>query len=58
MVAITSLLNIPLAIFLAKKFGLAGITLSNAILFVIMGIVFTYQTNKIIDKTAKGVFNT
>jgi O-antigen/teichoic acid export membrane protein len=50
-------LNIPLCIFLGRRIGLAGITWSNTIFFIIMGIVFSIQTKKIINKTATGIFN-
>jgi O-antigen/teichoic acid export membrane protein len=52
-----SIINIPLAVFLGKQMGVAGVTLSNVILFVVMGIVFSIQTKKIINQTATGIFN-
>jgi O-antigen/teichoic acid export membrane protein len=54
---IGSLVNIPMSIFLGKLIGVAGVTLSNVILFIIMGVVFSIQTKKIINKTATGIFN-
>jgi O-antigen/teichoic acid export membrane protein len=51
------LLNIPLSVFLGKRIGLAGITWSNTIFFVIMGILYSIQTKKIINRTATGIFN-
>jgi O-antigen/teichoic acid export membrane protein len=54
---IGAILNIPLAIVLGKVFGIAGVTLANAILFIIMGIAFSVQSGKIINKTATGIFN-
>ncbi|GAA4333096.1 hypothetical protein GCM10023149_39660 [Mucilaginibacter gynuensis] len=54
---IGSIVNIPLSIFLGPLLGIAGVTLSNIILFVIMGITFSIQTNKIINRTAIGIFN-
>jgi len=53
----SSLINIPMAIFFGKRLGLAGITLSNTFLFLIMGITLFYQTRKIVAGTAKGIFN-
>jgi O-antigen/teichoic acid export membrane protein len=53
----TSIINIPLSILLGKWIGVAGIPLANAIIFVIMGIVFSAQTNRIINRTATGIFN-
>jgi len=52
------LFNIPLSVFLGRRIGLAGITWSNTIFFIIMGIFFSIQTKKIINKTATGIFNT
>lgn len=57
LVIVTSIINIPLSIFLGTKFGLAGITLSSTILFTIMGICFYIQTKKIINKKAYGIWN-
>lgn len=54
---IGSVVNIPLSIFLGKRIGVAGVTFSNVILFVIMGTLFSIQTKKIINKTATGIFN-
>ncbi|GGH19284.1 lipopolysaccharide biosynthesis protein [Mucilaginibacter phyllosphaerae] len=54
----SALINIPLAVFLGKQIGLAGVTLSNALLFIVMGAIFSIQTKKIINGTAKGIFNT
>ncbi len=53
----SSIINIPLSIFLGKKIGIAGVTFSNVILIAITGIIFSIQTNKIINKTASGIFN-
>lgn len=57
MVIISSLINIPLAIVLGKKMGLAGISLANTILFIIMGVVLFIQTEKIINKSASGIWD-
>ena len=54
---IGSIVNIPLSIFLGRWIGVAGVTLSNVILFIIMGVFFSIQTKKIINKTATGIFN-
>jgi O-antigen/teichoic acid export membrane protein len=51
------LFNIPLSIFLGRRIGLAGITWSNTLFFIVMGILFSIQTKKIINKTATGIFN-
>jgi O-antigen/teichoic acid export membrane protein len=52
-----TLLNVPLSVFLGHKLGIAGIPLSNTILFVVMGVLFSVQTNKIINRKASGIFN-
>jgi O-antigen/teichoic acid export membrane protein len=54
---IGSIVNVPLSIFLGRKIGLAGVTLSNVILFIVMGVVFSVQTKKLINRTATGIFN-
>ncbi len=53
----SSLANIPLAIFLGRHFGLAGIVSASTILFTIMGIIFSIQCEKIINQTATGIWD-
>jgi len=57
LVIFSGLVNIPLAIFLGKKIGLVGITLTSTLLFTFMGIVFSIQTKKILNKTALNIWN-
>lgn len=57
LVIFTGIINIPLAIFLGRKFGLVGITLTSTCLFIFMGILFSIQTQKILNKTAKNIWN-
>ena len=57
LVIFSGLINIPLAIFLGKKMGLVGITLTSTMLFIFMGILFSIQTKKILDKTAVNIWN-
>jgi O-antigen/teichoic acid export membrane protein len=57
LVIFSGLVNIPLAIFLGKKIGLVGITLTSTLLFTFMGIVFSIQTKKILNKTAINIWN-
>jgi len=57
LVIFSSLINIPMAIFLGRKFGLVGITITSTILFAIMGIVFSIQTRKILNNTATKIWN-
>lgn len=56
LVIVTALANIPLAIFFGQKFGLAGISLTSALLYTIMGAVYYVQTKKILNGTAKGIW--
>lgn len=49
-------LNIPLAIFLGKKFGISGVILSGVILCVINMIIEPIQTNKLLNNKAKGIW--
>ncbi len=53
----TTLVNIPLAIFLARFWGLAGVMFSNVLIYLFMGVVFHIQARKIINKTATGIWN-
>ncbi|MEO9023078.1 MAG: oligosaccharide flippase family protein [Ginsengibacter sp.] len=56
-VVISGIINIPIAIFLGRKIGLAGVTLANTVLIGIMAIVYTIQTHKIINNRATGIWN-
>lgn len=49
-------LNIPIAIFLGKIYGLPGIAIANVIIFVSMSLVLTVQCKKIINNTAQGIW--
>lgn len=57
LVIISGIINIPLAIFMGKRFGLIGITLISTLLSVIMGIVFSIQVQKILNNSATGIWN-
>ena len=57
LVIFSGLINIPLAIFLGKKLGLVGITLTSTMLFIFMGIIFSIQTRKILNDTATNIWN-
>jgi len=50
-------INIPLAVFLGHRIGIIGVSLSNIIVLVIMGSMLYIQSNKIINNTAKGLWN-
>ncbi|WP_461450185.1 lipopolysaccharide biosynthesis protein [Mucilaginibacter sp.] len=49
--------NIPLSIYFGEKFGLPGIINANTIVFFLIGGICTIQYNKIVNKTAKGIWN-
>ena len=57
LVTISALINIPLAIYLGKIYGLSGIISANTIVFFIMGIIFTIQYNKIITGKAANIWS-
>lgn len=52
-----AIINIPLSVVLGRLFGVAGVTLANVVIFIIIGIAFSVQAGKIINKTATGIFN-
>ncbi len=54
---IQSVVNIPLAIYLGKSFGIAGIIMSTVILGLIFSVWAPIQYLKIINNTAKGIWN-
>jgi O-antigen/teichoic acid export membrane protein len=56
-VIVISVVNIPLAIQLGNLFGTAGVVLSSVILFFVVGLVMYLQTEKILNKTAHGIWN-
>jgi len=55
--AICTLVNIPIGIFLGRLMGIPGVTYSNVIIFVFMGIVLSIQSKKILNSQAKGIWN-
>lgn len=54
---ITSILYIPLAIFLGKIWGINGIIGAMCIVLLLSGILLPIQYNKIISKKAEGIWN-
>ncbi|MGX5687387.1 lipopolysaccharide biosynthesis protein [Arcticibacter tournemirensis] len=50
LVTISAIINIPLAIFLGKKFGVAGVISANTIVFIVMGIIFSLQVEGILKE--------
>jgi O-antigen/teichoic acid export membrane protein len=57
LVIITSLLNIPLSIFLIKQVGLHGTVWANIIIMVVMSVIVTWQCKLIMEKKATGIWN-
>lgn len=51
-----SILNVPLALFLGKRFGIIGIMLSSILLFLFLGIILFVQYRKIINNKAFGIW--
>jgi O-antigen/teichoic acid export membrane protein len=51
------LVNIPLSIFLGKKWGIVGVVLSSVILSINAGIWSPIQVKMILNKKAKGIWN-
>ena len=56
LVIISSAANVPLAIYLSKIWGVAGVTVANIIVFVFMGTIFYIQTRKILADKATGIW--
>lgn len=52
-----ALVNIPLAIFLAKQIGIAGVVLSTCILGLFSAVWSPIQYRKIMNNTATGIWN-
>lgn len=57
LVILSALINVPLAILLSKFFGVAGITLANTLVFLVMGCIFALQGRKILNGNANGLMN-
>ncbi len=56
LVLISGLLNVPLAIGLARIMGTPGVILSTTILCIICGIIEIIQYKKLINQNAKGIW--
>ena len=52
-----ALINIPLAFFLGKIYGIEGVLLSNILLSLLTIFIYPVQYSKIIRGTASGIFN-
>ena len=51
------IINIPLAILLGKKIGIAGVILSTVLLGILNMIIEPIQTHKLINQKASGIWN-
>ena len=54
---VTSIINIPLSVFLIRKVGLHGTVIANIIVMVIMDVIFTWQCKLIIEQKAHGIWD-
>jgi O-antigen/teichoic acid export membrane protein len=57
LVVISALINLPIAFWLGREFGLTGVITANSIVFAGMTVFFSMQTKKIIAQTATGIWN-
>jgi len=54
----STFINFPIAIFLGRKYGVIGVTCSNIIVFLYMGVILWIQTNKILkNNPGKTIWN-
>ncbi len=56
LVLVCGTLNIPLSIFLGRIIGVSGVALSNTLLFLFMGWLFSVQVKKMFTGDAKGIW--
>jgi O-antigen/teichoic acid export membrane protein len=56
LVLTSAVLNLPVAIYLGRHWGLPGIITANTIFFLLMGTIFYYQVQKILNQTARGIW--
>jgi O-antigen/teichoic acid export membrane protein len=57
MSSITMLINIPAAIWLGKKFGIAGVVMPSVFFNIVAVFIYTIQVNKLINGKATGIWN-
>ncbi|MEN0054759.1 MAG: lipopolysaccharide biosynthesis protein [Mucilaginibacter sp.] len=57
LVIVGTVINIPLAIFFSKYIGISGVTLSNIVVYLILGIFFAIQSNKILNGSTSKIWN-
>jgi Na+-driven multidrug efflux pump len=54
---ISVIINIPLAVVFSRELGLVGVALSNILVVIVMGEMLRIQCNKVINKTASGIWS-
>ena len=54
--ASSCLINVPLGILLARNFGVSGVVLGNTLIMFVMCIFLWVQTNKILNRSAEGIW--
>jgi O-antigen/teichoic acid export membrane protein len=57
LLVITSIVNIPLSVFLIKQVGLYGTVVANIIVMIVMDVIFTYQCKLIVNEKANGIWD-
>jgi O-antigen/teichoic acid export membrane protein len=57
LVIISSVANIAISVLLSKIIGLNGVIISNAFVFLVMGIILAVQCNKILNNNSDKIWN-
>lgn len=55
-VVVSAVLNIFLSVWLARYLGVTAVVVANIIVFLSMGIILSIQVNKLLNKSAKGIW--
>lgn len=54
---VVCIFNIPLSIYFVKLYGTTGVAISNVLIFIVMGLTLWHQCSRIVNKTAKGIWD-
>ena len=54
---VVCLVNIPLSVILGKTYGTTGVAASSVIIFLIIGIFMWIQNTRLVNESAKGIWN-
>ncbi|GAC1313175.1 MAG: O-antigen export protein [Mucilaginibacter sp.] len=57
LIVATAIINVPLSVYLIRQVGIEGTVIANIILMIIMDVVFTFQSQLIVNKKAKGIWD-